>query len=229
MMAIEDATRVCDPKNFNSEFEEVIEQLEEELIIDEDEAEGYRECLYGYLNDYIRFASSERPSDRLVDRLHKRTVDMIYGAIGARDMQKNDVEFQMEVASNYLLDCGVEFDDDGNIIHIPDELNTQCERWLEDYEVLQKTIDILEEHKKLLEEIKKKCWMADNRLEKVTCIEEFVQATHTRGPFLSTGCGLPLPEPVIYEEPPLGIDTLGDVANNMVKNVLTCLRDFRGT
>jgi len=228
MMSMEKAIHECDPTNFNTEFEEVLELLYDEFIIDEDEMDEYRDCLYGYLRDYIRFAASERPPDRFVDRLYEKTLDMIDGAIRARDMQADDAREQMQIAEEFLVDCGIEFDDEGNIVDIPEDLDHYCQRWLEDYEVLSHVIESLEDDKEYLEEMKKKCWLADDRLEKIMCIEEFVQATHTRGHYLATGCGLPLPEAVIYEEPPLGLDTLGAVATELTRDVLNCLREFKG-
>jgi len=228
MTLMEEAVRECDPENFNGEFEEVIDTLKAEHIIDDEEANDYRNCLYGYLREYIRFASSERPPDRLVDHLYQRTLEMIDGAISTRDTQKWSVEDQMNTAADYLAECGVEFDEEGNIVEVPEDLDHWCERWLEDYDTLVEIARSLEEDKEYLENIKKNCWMADDRLGKIMCIETFVQSAHTRGFYLSTGCGLPLSEYVIYEEPPLGLDTLGNVANDMTIDVLNCLREFKG-
>jgi len=219
-------THPCDPSNYNDSFEEVLNYLILEFVIDEDDAEYYRDCLYGYLRDYIDFATSFRPPDYLVNRLYKETHEMIDGAINSRKYQINTVEDQKYTLEDMLGQSGVEFDDEGNITYVPDDCY-YCEEYIQDLQWANEIIDSLAHDIQFLDEMKKECWLADTRTDKVVCIEKFVASAHTRGPYLPTGCGLPMPENLIYEEPVPGIENAGLEANDLTSKVLTCLREYR--
>lgn len=80
-----------------------------------------------------------------------------------------------------------------------------------------------------IHDIRSDCWQADSRIDKLFCIERFVQNLHDGVPVLSDACGfVPIPseevkrlEQVEYESEFEGIEVR---VASLIKDVLDCLR-----
>ena len=221
----------CDPEIYAHRFDKIAQELRVAKTVPAAKLQEKRDCLFGYLNDYIDFSSAQSSSRTQVERLYNKTLKMIDGAILAREMQEVDVEEQRDYALAELVEMGVRFTKKGKPIE-PVALSSRWHDTLNLFSALHsinETIKGFEEDRDHLNEIKSSCKVLNlNHEQKVVCIETFVNATHSRGPYLSTGCKLPMPERILEshgltQHEHTELSDLGKEATTLTKNVLDCL------
>ncbi len=221
----------CDPVLFapRADFDLIFNEMLEEYgrqDYEKEELEAKKTCLFQYLRDYIKFSAAPKPTDQQINSLYKKTLKMIEGAIDAREMQVDNVLSQKQDLEDMLSE-EIEWDVDTYEVtegketsHIRDDLGK-----IRDIDL---TVQELRDDEATLEKMKDKCLTAqyaDNpRFEKHTCIETFVHSTHSRGPYLSTSCGFPMPEVIVeYNRDEHLIEDLGIPAAELTQMVLDCL------
>jgi hypothetical protein len=238
-MVGEDRRKVgCYPENqtkklaeFDSIFAEAMKDAQDGEFTDSpEELDARRSCLINYLMDYVDFASAEKLSDEQIEKLYQKTLTMSEGAIHARDAQKNNVRDQERILEEMLWDSGFEWDNNFNVTKAeenpPSDAMVDLGR-LKSADTVKRELD---KDKKFLINLRSKHCLPRNktdelsRTRKVVCIEEFAHSSHSRGPYLSTGCGFILPEEIVeMERDFMSLEDLGLPAADLAQAVFSCL------
>lgn len=239
----------CDPSNFSKDFDYIFDQaLEEASVKDSDfeqELKDKKNCLFSYLRDYVDFASAEKATDEQIDKLYKKTMELFNGAIATRTAQEENVKMQLRDLEDMVYD-GLDESESRRLdwfLDVPADSSSVYERLnllFKEYPNLGYYRDQIEKMINCKETLKsfpkdrrnlslakaKYCDEKTDRFDKFMCIERFVNLAHSRGPYLSTGCGFPMPEEIVeYIRDEFQIEDLGLPATELVKAVLDCLRN----
>ena len=212
----------CDPEQYAQDFDRVLDDLKRERNYNDEELDGKRTCLLGYLNDYIDFASASTKTRTQVERLYNKTLKMIDGAFVSRGIQENEVSDMLGIMEEDLSQNDVEFNKNNEPIYKEEYSYSGVAELFDQWNDIEEVLRSFDGDRRELDKIKNSCLLANNQEKKVICIETFVSATHSRGHYLATGCELPMPEQN-SERDYSDLTDLGREANDLTDSVLDCL------
>jgi len=218
-----------------SEFERRT-QVYEDYTVFEDERERIhelRECAIDFLDKYAKLSAGAM-DEYEINEFYHRTVKMLERAIETKKEQYEVARDRLDEIEDMLKDKEAEVCDTSSELYDYHACEVVRER-LYAVNSARRQLELAEkEDIPVMEARLKACQIAENRTQKVLCIDSVANMVHTRGSILPLMCGAPLSEfvdeAVFGEDVEPSEDRVSVVAVDMARDVmdaLTCIRNFK--